>query len=310
VSNIVKTEGGGLVSTYFSPIKEEEQSINPKPRTRDPREHMDTYNDIEKSEKPPLQVDDLYFEWDRTQLRDPRLTPGRLRPPHYTKMDDIPVSLLERLQESRSIYKQKRPEGRLFEGDIYDLSVDEQRHNPWEPNYALYQCYDKDYGGSPTYDYAGFQLDIDHVRHRLYPIYLNTDCTIRAARLEIEIEQSEEEQMFGLFFIDPENAKEGGCSKDHICDHVGKDLGISYMQIGLEQVQLWINREFKPFKYEECWKEPTEEDRRRWKKMTMDSELRKEFWPPGAEPKKQPYWDYKEALRRWESQRVYIAESK
>jgi hypothetical protein len=97
--------------------------------------------------------------------------------------------------------------------------------------------------------------------------------------------------MFSLFFIDPESAKGGSCSKDHIREHVSKDLGIPYWQIGPEQVQLWIDKGFKPFNYEEWrkdwWKEPAEEDKKRWMKMSMGSALRKDIWPPGTEPKKQ-----------------------
>jgi hypothetical protein len=42
VSNVVRTESGELVSTSFSPIKEEERCINPKARSRDPGEHIET----------------------------------------------------------------------------------------------------------------------------------------------------------------------------------------------------------------------------------------------------------------------------
>lgn len=133
------------------------------PKTRDSAEGMETYNDDSKSEKPPLTVEDLRFDYDRSQLRDSRAMPGREARPYYGKLDDMPVALLEHLKETRSVYKSERPKGRLTNAITDDMFVVEARHNPWEMFYHLYQCYDKGREGSPTCDSAGFQLDYDQV---------------------------------------------------------------------------------------------------------------------------------------------------
>jgi len=108
------------------------------PQGGDPAENLERYNDRKKPEKRPLQVDNLYFQWGRTQLRDPRLTSGRQCPFYYNKSNDIPVDLLERLQQ---IYKSERPKGRLTNTVKNDIFVAES--NPWESFYDINQCHDK-----------------------------------------------------------------------------------------------------------------------------------------------------------------------
>ncbi|KAF3002422.1 hypothetical protein E8E13_003668 [Curvularia kusanoi] len=248
---------------------------------------METYSEQKKSEKQPLRIDDLYFEWDRTQLRDPRPTPGRERQPYYTETDDIPVAFLERLQESRSIYKSERPSGRLTNAIKHEMSVAERLHNPWTTFHDLYQCYHKGREGSPTYDPAGFQLDYDKVCEWQKPKPYNKQRMIRGMDRAVEQAQSRRKQMASLFFIDPERAESGGIGEEYIRDHVSKDLGIPWHQIGPEQVQPWRDRGFAPVKYEQWWKQPTEVERKRMSKMSTGQYLRKDIWPPGMEPKKQ-----------------------
>lgn len=136
-----------------------------------------------------------------------------------------------------------------------DTFVAEARHNPWESFYSNYRCYDKGREGSETYDSAGFQFDYDKVCEWMKPEADNKQKMIRNMDRAVDKAQSEEEQMFDLFFVNAEKAKKGVSAKNYVCDQVNKDLGIPWRQIGPEQVQLWRDRGFEPVSFEKWWKE-------------------------------------------------------
>lgn len=280
IPNVLESENGELVSRYIMA-----DPLDPVPRRRSETLKMETYNEQKKPEKQPLRIDDLYFEWDRTQLHDPRPTPGRERLPYYTETDDIPVTFLERLQKTRSIYKSERPKGRLTNAIKHKMSVAEDLHNPWATSYATEQCYKKGREGSPTYDSAGFQLDYDKVCEWRKPQAYNKQKIMRGANRAVDEAKSRRKQRFSLFFADPENAKDEGLGD--LRDHVSKDLGIPWHQIGPEQVQLWRDRGFRPVKIEQWWKESTSVEGKRMMRMSAGASLRKDIWPPGTKPKKQ-----------------------
>jgi hypothetical protein len=62
--------------------------------------------------KSRLTIADLMFDYDRSQMRDPCLTPGRKVRPRYME-NDIPPELKEHLLSIREIPKPEKPKGRL-----------------------------------------------------------------------------------------------------------------------------------------------------------------------------------------------------
>ena len=278
VRNVVKSESGELISKCFPPSGNYISG-----GSRDPTEGMETYTDSRGSDKPPLTIEDISFDYDRSQMRDPRATPGRKARPYYEKYDDIPVKLLEDLQKTRSVFKAERPKGRLTNAVKDDMINAESEKNPWASFYSIQQCYDKGREGSPTYDAAGFQLDYDKVCEWKRPKAYNKRRIVGGMSKAIEKGRSDEEQMFELFFTDPQEAKRS--AKEYLQDQVSKDLGIGWQQIGPAQVKLWREKGFEPVKYAEWWKEPTEVERMRMSKMMHGASLRKEVWPPGMEPR-------------------------
>lgn len=64
-------------------------------------------------EKPRLTTPDLEFDYDRSQLRDPRPTPGRKVRPRY-EQHDMPAEVMNRLRATRTIPgPSPKPKGRL-----------------------------------------------------------------------------------------------------------------------------------------------------------------------------------------------------
>lgn len=174
---------------------------------------METYSASTKPTKPPLEIDDLQYDYDRTQIRDPRTTPGRESRPYYQKTDDIPVALLEKLQATRSEYKTERPKGRLTNVMKNDMFVAEAQHNPWECFNALYRCFDKGREGSPTYDASGFLLDYDKVCRWMKPEAYSRLKMLKGVEKQMEEAEKEREGMFTFFFADElEDVKEKGIS--------------------------------------------------------------------------------------------------
>jgi hypothetical protein len=251
------------------------------PKTRDSAEGMETYNDDSKSEKPPLTVEDLRFDYDRSQLRDSRAMPGREARPYYGKLDDMPVALLEHLKETRSVYKSERPKGRLTNAITDDMFVVEARHNPWEMFYHLYQCYDKGREGSPTCDSAGFQRDYDQVCAWMQPQAYNKSAMVNDMNRRVNAAQKEEEEIFAIFFEEgggpTEDEGDYVFLKDYVKDQVSKDIGVPKHQISVDQVKMWKDKGFKPVKYKDWWREPNEEEKLRMNKMTSGSGMRKEL---------------------------------
>jgi hypothetical protein len=59
-------------------------------------------------------------------------------------------------------------------------------------------------------------------------------------------------------------------------DHVSKDLDIPWHQIGPEQVQIWKDKGFELVDFDNWWKEPNKEEKKRMSKMSMGSRVRKD----------------------------------
>lgn len=90
--------------------------------------------------------------------------------------------------------------------------------------------------------------------------------------------ESEKKQMFGLFFTNWDDEKADAFRvEDYLKDHVSKDLGVPWHKIEAHHVQTWRDKGFQPVVFEEWWKEPTEEERKRFSKMLGGGSLRKDL---------------------------------
>ena len=102
---------------------------------------------------------------------------------------------------------------------------------------------------------------------------------ITSMKRSVEKAESEENQMFTLFFgkvpDDPDGASH--IVKDYVKDHVSKDLGISWHQIKPAQVKMWRDQGHQPVEFQHWWKKPTAEERRRMTKMLSGASLRKDL---------------------------------
>ncbi|OAL03090.1 hypothetical protein IQ06DRAFT_375735 [Phaeosphaeriaceae sp. SRC1lsM3a] len=231
-----------------------------------------------ESQKPRLSTPDIEFDYDRSQLRDPRKTPGRGARPRY-KASDVPEELKTHLEATREIPKPTKPPGRLNAFQKDQLYKEESRMNPLATFHHLYQCYDKGPQGSPTYDEAGFQLDYDKVAQWMKPQAYNKSKMVRGMERRVEEAKREEEKIFEMFFQEPpkDAAKFSSFAKDYLKDHVSKDLSLPFHQIKSEQVKSWRDKGFQPVRYEEWWKEPNAEEKKRMMKMYGGASMRKDL---------------------------------
>lgn len=154
---------------------------------------------MQKLQQPSFSTQDLEFDYDRSQLRDPRATPGRRSRPRYGRFD-CPEDLKRYLQATRKISVPTKPRGRLNRSQKDELFRDECRMNPFESFHDIYHCYDKGPRGSPTYDEAGFQIDYFKVVAWMKPKAYNKKSTMRNMDRGTEKDRKEREQMFSLFF--------------------------------------------------------------------------------------------------------------
>ncbi|OAL47467.1 hypothetical protein IQ07DRAFT_646405 [Pyrenochaeta sp. DS3sAY3a] len=231
--------------------------------------------DEQEPRKPRLTTPDLEFDWDRAQLRDPRLTPGRKARPRYDD-HNIPEDLKAHLLATREIPVPEKPKGRLNAFQKDDLFREECRLNPMEAFHHLYICYDKGPDGSPTYDRAGFQADYKKVANWMKPQRYSKKRMVNGMEKHLAAQKTEEERLFTLFFTKPPSDKDKHLTiKDYVIDHISKDLGILFHQISSKHAQQWRDKGFEPLDFDSWWKEPTAEERKRMGQLHSGSSLRK-----------------------------------
>lgn len=233
---------------------------------------------MDQSQKPRLSTPDLEFDYDRSQLRDPRPTPGRKARPRYYAFD-IPQELRAHLEATREIPKPKKPTGRLNAMQKDELLKQEALMNPLETFHDLHRCLEKGRDGSPTYDDAGFQLDWGKVNRWSNPQAYNKKKMIRGMDKTIKKDKHEEKDMFTIFFGKKQELSDDTAQKmrHFIKDHVSKDLDIPWHQIGPEKVQMWRDKGFGPVSFEDWWKGSSPEDEKRNRIMSRGASLRKDL---------------------------------
>ncbi|KER00394.1 hypothetical protein AUEXF2481DRAFT_332 [Aureobasidium subglaciale EXF-2481] len=225
-----------------------------------------TNDTTSQAQRPRLTTPDLEFEYDQTQLRNPRSTPGRIGKPRYEE-DDIPHDLKECFDND--YYVPKPESGMLDEGSKSD---------PRDVFHNIHRCIDKGPNGSPTTNNAEFQIYYNKAVQWSKPRALTRREMIDGMDGAIDQDRPDQEQMFNVFFTEdsrPGNSIEETDVVDYVKDKVSKDLDIPWYQIGPKQLEQWEEKGFRKVVYKDWWKEPTAEQQRRIMKMPGGADLRK-----------------------------------
>ena len=222
---------------------------------------------VKPEAKPRLTTPDLEFDYDRTQLRDQRATPGRVKRARMREYD-----LTEEFKQRFEIPKPVKPKGRLSRLEKDELFREESRLNPSATFQDLYICHGKGPDGSPTYDTAGFALDWHKVDNWMKPKPYNKKAMINGMERSLKRGATAREQMYSIFFTDGRAPDE---AEDYMKDQVSKDLGIPWHQIGVPELRMWEEKGFQKQSAEEWWHPPNKEERKRMGQMHSGCLLRK-----------------------------------
>ncbi|KAI5248604.1 hypothetical protein E4T43_01249 [Aureobasidium subglaciale] len=270
-------------STGSSGGKDDQQSV-PSKRPAEDTESKDvkktrteSSEDKPKGGKPRLTTPDIEFDYDRSQLRDPRPTPGRVRRPKYTDME-CPEDLKKKFETEYEIPKPEKPPGRLNAFQKNALYCEEAKMNPFAFSHDKQIMEEKGPDGSPTYDQAGFEIDYEKYINGTSRTY-NKKSMIRNMDKAVDKAKSEEEQIFDLFFLPNEKPDEDRARwvKDYIKDQVSKDLDVPWHQVQPEHLKQWREKGFERVAFKDWWKDPTEIEQKRMENMTMGSVFRKDL---------------------------------
>ncbi|KAI1371307.1 hypothetical protein F4677DRAFT_315631 [Hypoxylon crocopeplum] len=223
--------------------------------------------------RPRLTTPDLEFDYDRSQLRDPRATPGRVKRPRR-EGGDLPAGFKQRFY----VPEPEKPKGRLNAFQKDELFRQQAFLDPSETFHDLYVCHRKGRAGAPTYDSAGFRLDWKKVDEWMKPKPFSRSSAVKGMERALERHAREERVMYDIFFVDGKGPKaESSDVTNYMRDHVSKDLGIPWHQIGPKQLVKWGEKGFPKLKAEEWWQEPNEVEEQRMLKMLSGGSLRKDL---------------------------------
>ncbi|KAF4463719.1 Adenine nucleotide alpha hydrolase [Fusarium albosuccineum] len=237
------------------------------PATKKAKKSQDDAPSSQPEQRPRLTTPDLEFDFDRSQLRDPRPTPGRVKRPRYSsnELDD----------DFKARFTIPTARGSATGDTEFARKA---RADPSHSFHHLYVCHKKGPNGSPTYDDAGFQLDYDKVAKWMKPTAYNKKAMVNGMNRRLEEDAKEVKAMTESFFIDGKGPGGGHTSdyKFYLQDHVSKDLGVPWHQIDSKKVAEWANS-FDKIDANEWWREPNEEERKRFMKMLGGASLRKDI---------------------------------
>lgn len=235
------------------------------------------------SGKPRLTTPDLEFDWDRSQLRDPRPTPGRKARPRYREFDleqRSDVFYGPRNVENREVAahfendfyvpKPEKPKGRLNCMQKDEMYREATMLDPRRSHHDMYVCQAKGRNGSPTYDSAGFQLDWAKVNECLKPKAYNKKSIMNIMDKALERGAAVRKGITEIFYEQGHAPGNDDESRDHLDfarDQISKDLGVPWHMVGVEEAKTWQEKGFKPVKFQEWWKKPNDVEKKRMSKM-------------------------------------------
>ncbi|KAI0165294.1 hypothetical protein GGR52DRAFT_103121 [Hypoxylon sp. FL1284] len=223
--------------------------------------------------KPRLTTPDLEFDFDRSQLRDPRPTPGRIARPRREEGE-----LSEEFKQRFYIPEPEQPPGRLNAAKKEELYKQKSLVDPTDTFHHLHVCHHKGRAGSPACDTAGFQLDWEKVNDWMKPRAYSKKTIMNRTNRSLERGAREKREIYGIFFVDGEGlVSDESDVMAHLKDHVSKDLGIPWHQIGTVQLVEWEKRGFPKQKADEWWRKPNEVEKQRMARMQSGCVLRKDL---------------------------------
>lgn len=275
-------------------MSEPSEKTDTQPEKKQKQKHNSGSNDktgANPHNKPRLTTPDLEFDFDRSQLRDPRPTPGREARPRYEELDLD----LEPDQFGSSRNEENREVALRFENDFYVPQAEKPkgRLNAWQKNelfreqalldpraafHDLYVCHKKGPQGSPTYDDAGFQLDYAKVDDWMKPQAYNKNAMVTGMEKSLERKASIDQGISDIFFDKEYAPGEDEDYRDHmwyVKDQISKDINVTWHAIGVQEAEMWLAKGFKPVRFKEWWKKPTEVEEKRMMKMLGGASLRK-----------------------------------
>lgn len=230
-------------------------------------------------QKPRLTTPDLEFDYDRSQLRDPRPTPGRERRP---RLQDREVS--EEFRQRFTIPQPPKPKRKPRGAEADEFFKQTTLLDPSAIFHDSYVCEKRGPHGPPTYDTAGFQLDYEKIIEHLKPQYYSKSRAVGGMQRALARGEREAREIAEAFFVEHKTDRPNGNGSagytaivDYVRDHISKDLGIPWHQVGVPQAREWRRRGFPPKNFSEWWWEPTKEERRRMLKMMQGSRFRKDL---------------------------------
>ncbi|KAF4495321.1 Adenine nucleotide alpha hydrolase [Fusarium agapanthi] len=229
----------------------------PEPKTKQAKT-TDAPPSTSDGQKPTLTEKDLEFDFDHSQIRDPRATPGRVKRPRYEERE-------------------------LSEEFLSKFHIPKHRNKHTDPLYSFYdlhRCHRKGPDGSPTYDSAGFQLDYAKVAKWMKPVAYNKKSMVNGMERHLKRAEEETKKIYDSFFVDgkgPEGEEDNTQVMDQIKDQVSKDLGVPWHQIDPKQLKKWEDQGFAKVYADKWWYRPNQVERDRFMKMLDGASLRKDL---------------------------------
>ncbi|EMT71528.1 hypothetical protein FOC4_g10010033 [Fusarium odoratissimum] len=231
----------------------------PEPKTKQAKT-SDARPSTPDGQKPTLTEKELEFDFDHSQIRDPRATPGRVKHPRYEERE-------------------------LSEEFLSKFHIPKHRNKHTDPLYSFYdlhRCHRKGPDGSPTYDSAGFQLDYEKAAKWMKPVAYNKKSMVNGMERHLKRVEEETKKIYDSFFVDgkgPEG-EEGSTQVMHqIKDQVSKDLGVPWHQIDPKQLKKLGDQGLAKVDADKWWHRPNQVERDRFMKMLGGASLRKDFYP-------------------------------
>lgn len=182
--------------------------------------------------RPRLTTPDLEFDYDRSQLRDPRPTPGRMNRPQYEEIMDREIVTEE--WKSKYYIPLTATPSRLMTQKSIALRKERSKLNPLDSSHDLYVCHQKGLNGSPTYDSAGFQLDWRKVDKSMKPVAYNKKRMMNGMERALDKGEKDFQDMAEIFFSNYERPSSPHPIhhdyEDYMKDQVSKDLQIPFHQ--------------------------------------------------------------------------------
>ncbi|SPJ70974.1 uncharacterized protein FTOL_00702 [Fusarium torulosum] len=230
--------------TRSGTVTHEDNTASPKPREPKAKQAKNTKKSNAEASpstpekpKPTLTEKDLEFDFDHSQIRDPRATPGRVKRPHYEERE-LSEEFLSKFHIPKSRNKHTDP----FAG----FQLDYKKVEKWMKPVA----YNK-------------KSMVNGMERRLKKAEEEREAAYKA--FFVDGKGPENDKGTDIMIM------------DQIKDQVSKDLGVPWHQIDSKQMKKWEDKGFEKVKADEWWSRPNKVERDRFMKMLGGASLRKDL---------------------------------